>query len=287
MAETRVVTLGNGLELAWTEFGAHDGRPVMAFHGSPGTGHHFAAVDKVAAARGVRLIAPDRPGYGHSTFDPGRTFEGWATVVGELADHLTLDRFTVVGHSSGAPNAAACARFLGDRVIACAIVSGPCPEEAKVSNGDATLILRITQGLIPLMPRLMSLGWQAGLRRAQRDPDMAVSWMARMLPPCDVAVVRRADIAASVRAELARPLSATAGRATVQDIRLERRPWGFELRDIRIPVHVWHGDCDRNVAFDNGVHQGREIPEAVFHGVSGSGHWMHFERFGEILDSVI
>ncbi len=111
--------------------------------------------------------------------------------------------------------------------------------------------------------------------------------MRRTLPACDVAVIEHPDIAVAVRADLARPLSATAGRAGVQDVTLEQRPWGFRLEDIKVPVHVWHGDADRNVLIAHGTYQADTIPDATFHRLPGEGHWLIFSHFTEILDAAI
>ena len=81
-----------------------DGAPVVALHGSPGSHSNFAPVADVAACDGARLIAVDRAGYGHSTFDPTRSYERAATDIAELADHLHLEEFGVLGWSSGGPN---------------------------------------------------------------------------------------------------------------------------------------------------------------------------------------
>jgi pimeloyl-ACP methyl ester carboxylesterase len=40
--------------------------PVLALHGTPGSRLMFALSDGAARERGLRLIAPDRPGYGLS-----------------------------------------------------------------------------------------------------------------------------------------------------------------------------------------------------------------------------
>jgi pimeloyl-ACP methyl ester carboxylesterase len=166
-----VMALPDGRELAWIEHGVRDGAPVFGFHGSPGTAHHFAGLSEVAARKDVRLIAPDRSGYGHSTYHPARSYESWARDVGVLADHLGIDRFAVLGYSSGGPNAAACARFLGDRLVGCAIVSGPAPPEVAVAKQGMLLTNRIAHRLAPLVPRLFGVAYQAGLRHAQRAPD--------------------------------------------------------------------------------------------------------------------
>jgi pimeloyl-ACP methyl ester carboxylesterase len=286
VAETRLFELADGRELAWIECGVGDGAPVVAFHGSPGTRYQFASLTDVAAREGTRLIAPDRPGYGHSTYDPARSFESWARDVGQLADHLGIDRFAVLGHSSGGPNAAACARFLGDRLVGCAIVSGPAPPEAKVSKDAMLRTNRIAQRLATVTPGLLSLAVAVGLRRAQRAPDAALAWMSRTLPACDAAVIERPEIRAALRADLARPPASTAANAAIQDLQLELKPWGFHLADIAVPVHVWHGDLDRNVVFANGIYQANEIPRAKLHKVPHEGHWLFYEHFADIVESV-
>jgi pimeloyl-ACP methyl ester carboxylesterase len=48
----------------------------------------------------------------------------WPRDVAALADHLGIDRFAVIGLSSGGPYVAACAAVLGDRVVAAAAVAG-------------------------------------------------------------------------------------------------------------------------------------------------------------------
>jgi pimeloyl-ACP methyl ester carboxylesterase len=248
--------------------------------------NQFAGLTDVAARQGTRLIAPDRPGYGHSTYDPARSFESWARDVGQLADHLGVDRFAVLGHSSGGPNAAACARFLCDRLVGCAIVSGPAPPQAKVPKDALLRTNRIAQRLASVTPRLLSVAVAAGLRRAQRAPDAALAWMSRVLPACDAAVIERPEIRAALRADLARPPASTAGRAAIQDLQLEMRPWGFRLADIAISVHVWHGDLDRNVVVANSIYQANEIPRATLHQIPHEGHWFVYDHFDDILDSV-
>ena len=69
----------------------------------------FADATTRAAALGVRLIAPDRPGYGAATTCPtGGCSTGRATSR-RSRDHLGLAHFGVFGVSGGGPHAAVCA----------------------------------------------------------------------------------------------------------------------------------------------------------------------------------
>jgi hypothetical protein len=50
-------------------------------------------LDGEAQRAGLRLLSLERPGYGHSPFNPRHTvagWAGWARVVLELADHLQV-----------------------------------------------------------------------------------------------------------------------------------------------------------------------------------------------------
>jgi pimeloyl-ACP methyl ester carboxylesterase len=287
MCDTRIVQLADGRDLAWVQLGAPDGAPVFAFHGSPGSRYDFSNQNEVAVERGVRLIVADRPGFGHSTYDPNRSFESWSDDVGQLADQLGLAQFGVLGVSSGGPNAAACARFIGDRLTGCAIVSGPAPSDTGVALNGMLPANRLAHRLCRVAPGLLVPLIGLGLRRGRRSPEEMVTWMARSLPPPDAAVLRRAEVRDLMVRNARRPFAATAARASVQDFKMEIRSWGFRLDDIKIPVHVWHGDADRNVLVANGVYQADTIPNSTLHLLADEGHALFHDHFDQILDHVV
>lgn len=84
-----------------TEAGAADGMPVLALHGWPQ--HHHEWRDLLAdPPAGLRIIAPDLPGYGWSGPPPHRwQKEQVASDVLALLDGLGLARVMLVGHDWG------------------------------------------------------------------------------------------------------------------------------------------------------------------------------------------
>lgn len=72
----------------------------------------------------MRVVSPDRPGYGRSSPQPGRGFDDWPGDVAALAYHLGIERFAVMGASSGGPYVVACAALLPDRIADAAVVAG-------------------------------------------------------------------------------------------------------------------------------------------------------------------
>ena len=71
-AVPRTVRASDDRLTGYYEYGDPNGTPVVALHGTPACGAGFAWADRRARTRGIRLLAPDRPGIGDSDpWDPG------------------------------------------------------------------------------------------------------------------------------------------------------------------------------------------------------------------------
>lgn len=75
---------------------------VFWLHGSPNIGSPPEPLFAAADANGLRWVSYDRPGYGGSDPDDGRTVASAAADVAAVADALGIGRFAVFGHSGGA-----------------------------------------------------------------------------------------------------------------------------------------------------------------------------------------
>ncbi|QLY33194.1 alpha/beta fold hydrolase [Nocardia huaxiensis] len=90
-----------GVRFHVTESGPADGRPVLVLHGWPQ--HHYAYRDLLAnPPEGLRIIAPDLPGYGWSGPAPHRwEKEEVAADLLALLDALGIGKTLLVGHDWG------------------------------------------------------------------------------------------------------------------------------------------------------------------------------------------
>jgi pimeloyl-ACP methyl ester carboxylesterase len=285
MEDTRIMELADGRELAWTEFGDPSGKPVIGFHGTPGSRLQLVVDEEPVRTAGVRLISVDRPGYGHSTYQVGRRLVDWPDDVGQLADHVGLDRFGVIGISGGGPHSLVCAALLPDRVAVAGVLSGVGPLAAPgAEEGMMPTNVFITRvGRHTARPLAVVFG---GMTRAQRRwPEQSLRMMANQLPEADAAIINRPDVRRMFMSE-ARRASATSGKAAAQDFELFTRDWGFRLEDIAVPVHLWQGDADRNVPYAHAKAMSAAIPDAVLHEAPGEGHMMSLDRIGGILSTL-
>ena len=97
--------LNDGRRLGYLLCGDPKGKPVLCFHGYPGSRLDFRWLHEEAAKRGLKLIAADRPGIGLSDPLPDRSLTDFGGDMEELMARLRLKRPVVMGVSGGGPYA--------------------------------------------------------------------------------------------------------------------------------------------------------------------------------------
>ena len=262
MLEQLVMTSA-GRELRVVEAGDPGGAPVVVQHGTPGSSSLFRAWVEDAEYRGIRLIGYDRPGYGGSTRDPGRSVADAAADVASIADALEIARLGVWGGSGGGPHALACAALLPARVGAVATLAAVAPYPAEgldwlagMGDDNVTEFGRALEGPRALEPHLEQLA--EGLRSA--DPQAIADELRSLLTPVDAAVVT-GEVARYIHSAMHEGLARGVHGWLDDDIAFTK-PWGFELEQISVPALVWQGLHDRFVPPGHGEWLASHVPGA-------------------------
>jgi pimeloyl-ACP methyl ester carboxylesterase len=255
---THELSTRDGRVLRYCLYGPQDGRPVVDHDGTPGT--RFASeqfVDLITRC-GLRVVLYDRPGYGGSTRQVGRSIADVADDVALLADALGWDRFAVSGGSGGAPHALACAVRLADRVTRCAAVACPAPyvaggEDGPDGLGPDSWFAGMSPGNIAEYEAALSgeTGYRPLVQRlGQEAMTNAVEGNAEFLsgydiPESDLAEIRRRLAEPSPgRLERARARWLDSTDGWIDDVMAMVRPWGVDLAQLEVPVTVWYGPDD-------------------------------------------
>ncbi len=236
-AADRTLTLKDGRSLGYAEFGEPAGIPIIGFHGMPGSRLMMKTLEKAALINGVRLIAPDRPGYGTSQANPHGTLLGYVDDVVQLADALQIERFTVLGVSGGGPFPLACAYKIPRRIAVAALISGIGPLRLPHSTRDMVRPNKImfTVGRWSprlagfLLPRLI----QSSLPSMEQHVQKGTSPSAELSP--EVFAIMAAD---------QREAICTGGHGITFDMKILWRSWGFQFEDVHTKVYLWHGAAD-------------------------------------------
>jgi pimeloyl-ACP methyl ester carboxylesterase len=271
--EGQILRRRNGAVIAFSEYGDPRGAPIFFCHGWPSSRTMAELADEAARNLGLRIISPDRPGIRDSNFDPNRTLLDWPPLLRELAAHLQIDKFKILGISGGAPYAFAAAWMIPEQIEAIAVVSGAPP----IAN------LQDRTGLLPLHNRLLALRQsRPGLLRflfhvarpfaSVKVPIRVRPLLLKILQPCDADVLRETE---SFEAcfESARQAWRSSVAGVMIDAEIYAQPWGFALEEVRVPVRLWHGTKDRTFSFRLAEEIAARLPNCEFHLIDGAGHF--------------
>ena len=271
MTREGTVRTEDGRTLAYFERGDPNGAPVVFHHGTPGSrvGHH----PDPAVYEGVRFIAYDRPGYGLSDPQPGRTVSSAAEDVRTLTDHLGLDRVSVFGVSGGGPHALACAALLPRRITRAGVMVGAAPSddpELDFMAGMADVnVIEFSAALEG--PEAVGTVLAPWVEQIEGDPDGMIDALASELPEYDREVVARPEFRAELRASVVESVRQGA-RGWIDDDVAFASAWGFDPADVGVEVRLWQGELDVLVPRSHGEYLGRKIPDARFELIPGAGH---------------
>jgi pimeloyl-ACP methyl ester carboxylesterase len=286
MAQTRHVAREvhvAGAVVGVYEYGAPDGRAVFVFHGTPACGAGFAWADEAARTRGLRLLAPDRPGVGRSTPKSGYAVGEYPAMVAALADTLAIDRFAVWGYSGGGPYAMVCAATLGDRVTAAAIAAGMGQVGAWATFADFEKTDREMLGLAQRHPAIARVMLGFAGRAARWSPKIALKSFEKQLSPSDRAVMTQLGDPRDAMVLFTNAFERGA-RGVVDDYIALAKPWNVDLAQTRAPVWIFHGDADSMVPLAHSQALATRVPNARLVVWPGEGHLGTISHAGDILD---
>jgi pimeloyl-ACP methyl ester carboxylesterase len=267
------IAVGDGRVLQVLERGHADSHPVLVHNGTPNSRLMYEPAVRLAERQGIRLISYDRPGYGGSTAQPGRTVADCAQDVRTIVARLGIERLAVWGISGGGPHALACAALLPDLVPAVGVLASSAPWGADgldyfagmgELNADDTRLFfedRAAARAKCEQDRLEFLGLSAAQLHEQ---------LKTLLSPVDAAVLT-GDLAQYL-VDCARSGLASGAEGWWEDEVALHEPWGFELGSIRTPVMLYHGRHDRFVPFGHGEWLAAHIPCVLAELTDDDGH---------------
>lgn len=285
MKNNQGLQLSDGRQLGFAEYGDPNGKPVFFFPGAPSTRLFHHPDEHIASSLGARVITIDRPGFGLSSFQPGRTLLDWPDDVCELADALSIEDITVAGISAGGPHVAACAFKIPERVTRAIIISGVGPTDAVTDTRQLYRKRQIAITLARKAPWLLRpLIWL--LQNPRRDPERYFKRTFTESSPPDQAILSQPEIKAMLIPNWVEGVRQGV-RGFVREGIIFSHPWGFPLEEITIPVTLWHGDADSSTPLSMAEHIANTIPNSKLRVVPNEGHFLIFKYWNEILSAIV
>jgi pimeloyl-ACP methyl ester carboxylesterase len=263
--------------LSWAEYGDPTGYPVIYCHATPGSRLEPSQAHDHATNRGLRLIAPDRPGYGTSSPAGERSLSHTARDLAALADHLDLRHFSLLGFSGGAPVALALASARPERIGQVVLASplGPLDQVGTEGMGEAYRHLwDLARTDFPTFARELEQGLVAY--------GSAADLFLAAAPRPDRVLLADPEINSAFRANLAEA-HRQGLTGLFEDAGALARPWSFHPTGIRCPVRLFHGTQDPNAPPVMSRWLADHLPDAKRTEWPGAGHFALLVRWEEVL----
>lgn len=277
----RLVELPDGRRMALDERGAPRGAPVLYVHGTPDSRLARHPDDGLAVAAGVRVLAADRPGIGHSDADPAATPASVADDLVALLDALGIERAGVLSWSTGAIHALALAGAHPDRctqvVLAAPLVPADAYDDPSVLDGSDDARRLFADAHRGMEPGDVGAELAPWLVPAVIDDPTAREMMAGSIAAlADIPGVAD-QLALAVRASVAGGMVGVERDITAQATRLD------ELLDrIAAPVTIHVGTDDRVTPPAMAAWLGRRLGvEPTVH--AGVGHELAIRRWADLV----
>lgn len=283
----RQITLPDGRRLEYVEQGANTGEVVLLFHNLPyGVDLPQAAVAE-ALRRGVRVIAPFRPGFGQSDGVSARGDDLLTQVAQDCADllrQLDIREVAVLSHSTSAPFALRFARLFPRMVRRLVGVSRPPAwrdEWMAQTPQRQRFILRLTRYTPHLLP---VVAWAMVACMESSYASEFVVYNCR-------------DGAADARAAEDSETVDFIAKGSVEALRhgldgfcreceLALSDFTAEARASAHKFVLLHGDDDRIVAPEQSLSFARDVPGTRVEIVEGAGQLLFYSHWRRVLDAV-
>ncbi len=275
---SQTITLSDGRTLGFAEYGNPNGKPILYFHGNPGTRTEAKVAELTLANEDARIISVDRPGFGLSDFKKDRTILDWPDDVEELADSLGLKTFPILAVCGGAPYALACAYKIPERCISVGIIAamGPVNRLTRRLDGVSKRMVFVNKRL-PLVFRFYF--WYKMARHARSNDEtrirkrMLIHVTKNFSKPDSRLLIKKPKII-DVLCERMRDVGRISTKGAVFDRKLIFRNWGFKLEELskKVKIFLWQGYFDKTVPISIGRYMAKKIPNCIAKFFPDEGH---------------
>lgn len=263
----RIISLPDGRDLGYAQYGAKDGPTILHFHGFPGSRLEGALYHGAANKVGVRVLSIDRPGIGLSSAHLARSTRTFSDDVSYLVDDLELKSWAIMGISGGGPYALACAHSRPPGLKAIALVAAMGPHD--ISRRYMSVANRILFHCFEHYAWLVRYFAYFSHRQHQVLLEDTVvnaigkvrgSKMPQSLKPKsrEMAVLSDDNVMRTFWRSSCEFFK-QGDTAFCEEGRILTSDQGFDPREIEVPARLWYGKEDVNV----GPHMGPDVTERL------------------------
>ena len=244
----QVLVLPDGRKMGYAEFGAIDGEPIVHCHGMASC--RLDCPDEYALmTHSVRLIIPDRPGYGLSDPNPGHGIVDWAGDLLFLMNHLKIDQFSLLAADFSSAFAFGVATVAAARVKTIILLDGAAPM-ADDFHGRRSVprFYKTAVFFARHFPKVIHHLAHLAVANFHKHEVRATEKLIKMLGTTNYRVLSKPTVKQQVIAVCREVFKQGSGALSTNQI-LIFSDWGFDVSAIKVSVLLFTGRSDGMVKF--------------------------------------
>ncbi|MEM6435064.1 MAG: alpha/beta hydrolase [Cyanobacteria bacterium P01_D01_bin.115] len=284
---TKSVRVGDERQMAYCEYGDPLGKPVFYFHGTPGSRYEPSFGDQAGKDYGYRIIALDRPGIGRSDYVKARRLLDWPQDVKAVAKQLGVRKFGVIGASGGGAYALACSYAIPEQLEFSVVMGswGPVATEPKLREEMAPLDRFFAQ-LSNSVPWVFYVPFSLlGYAAKRMSPQEFMKVIESSMSVADKQLIANEAVAQFYADDIAEGFRQGV-RGPADDAIILYGEWGFDVAEIAVEVHLFHGKEDRFAPYSYAVYFDDTIPTTRLYGYPREGHLFIAQLFNEVFKQI-
>ena len=242
----------NGRVISFADFGEDNKIPAFYCHGGPGSRNSVKGNSDKDNENLIRFIGVDRPGYGNTSPLPGRTINDWTDDLLLIAEHLNIEKFYMIGVSTGGSYSLATAARFPERVLGVLVCCGM--SDMRWASENATMV-----GVEQYVGLSREEAYELAVKDMGEDGSKMLSnddeTGESNLSPADLLYLQDPE---NIKRFISDDATFAQGVTGYADDRLadcSAQGWSsFEVNNVSCPVNIIHGETDTIVPVAHALH---------------------------------
>jgi pimeloyl-ACP methyl ester carboxylesterase/DNA-binding CsgD family transcriptional regulator len=281
------IRLSDGRLMSYQEHGDPYGKPIIYCHSALGSKLEYLSEIDWANRLGLRLIAPERPGYGFSDpLEHTSGYQEWIDDLVELLDALHIPMASLIGYGAGSIYASTAAAQLPDRVNQLVLVSPIVYPTSQEEQEQLSPLYQMHIHLARCQPRLHQLCTAIMKRGLRKDPSFYFDLLNSNIEKQDASPYQTQTFQMRYLSTL-RDASRQGERAFSEELARMIEDWPFVVSEIQCPITIWYGDGDISTSLQSIGRFYLDHPNIHLQVMQGQSQLLLYQHWPDILNRLL
>lgn len=292
--QLKKLTLKDGRSMSYLDIcyqGAHETQEtVVLLHNLMGSAYELPpGAYQLLKQKNIRLLVPERPGYGGSDASPNRNHQDWCQDMAQLLNDLGISKVKVIAHSIGGTYALAMAEFIPERIERIAMVNAVTRIQDMLESKPVPVLITALHQSLRFAPFLI----EPVLKMAVgKDIENFYTQQLNFMRPTKEG--RAADINLLSQPEYRHysinnlKQSARQGvQIWAEELKLSFAEWPFKVTNKTLEYQFWHGDEDDVISVQAAQRLAKDLNTQTFFQLKYETHFLFSRHINDILEQLI